>query len=85
MKYIGLKLVLLHAYRTTKLIEHAVFMFVRSGPKSSPLYYLTDLNIGSVGHSDSVWGIIINNIEEKMDKRMDKVLELSEELQSRYA
>lgn len=85
LKYIGLKLVLLHAYRISQLIEHAVFMFVKNGAKSSPVYYLTDLNIGSIGHSDSVWGIIINNAEEKLNKRMDKVLELNEDIRVRYA
>lgn len=85
LKYIGAKLVMLHAFRTAQLFEQAVFMFVRSGSKANPQYYLTDLNVGPASHSDRIWGIIINNIEEKMDVRMDKVLELSSEMEGKYA
>jgi hypothetical protein len=76
---------MLHAYKTGNLFEHSVFTFIKSGSEAMPLYYLTDITIGSIVDSDKIWGIIINNIEEKMDNRMSNILELTDVVKKRYA
>lgn len=80
LEYIGLKLLLLHSYKSDKCIEEATFKFAKG--TFGDYYYFVDLVVHRYCDREKIWGILI--LDENVQESAEKKLTLKQETEEKY-